>query len=476
MSAVEAIIEEYWDRGDLSFKLWEQQEPIYNTIKDLPYDASIVVLLCARQFGKSYLGAILYVEDCLNFDNVTVLVVGPTQKQAMSIVWPRLKAVTGDLPPHIHSNPVKSENRWEIGKSEIVVGGFDTQSSAHRGKTLLKIYIEEVVDSDPDTYIESMRSDLGPALLHSIQARMVFLTTPPKIPDHPFITETIPEARLGNAYFEYTIYDNKQLSEEQFNAAVKFAGGKDTVDWLREYLVQIVRDPDVLILPSFDETLAVNHHIRLPKQYYMHFTMDFGGTRDLTAAYLHYYDYLRNKSVYWDERWFKANTATKKIVKECNEMMEPYIIKQKTVDGPGQLLIDLKNDYDWSVTLPPKVDWKANLNALNVRYSENQIEVHPRCELLIETARSGTLNKQKNDFARTKALGHMDAAAAQMYGNRVEDRRNPYEQYEQLHGVQSNTIFVKPKVDPKSKLARDIAGKGLGSFKQGQAPKRFGRH
>ena len=78
---------------------WDQQLPIYEKVHMLGVeDATNIVMLCARQFGKSYLGALLAMEDCLRYPDSTVLIVGPTIKQTIDIVYQGVRKIQFDAP------------------------------------------------------------------------------------------------------------------------------------------------------------------------------------------------------------------------------------------------------------------------------------------------------------------------------------------------------------------------------------------
>jgi hypothetical protein len=88
-------------------------------------------------------------------------------------------------------------------------------------------------------------------------------------------------------------------------------------------------------------------------------------------------------------------------------------------DGSGQLLIDLEELYQYKCLLPPKHDFQANLNALQVAVGALEWEIHPRCKFLIATCEAGLLSRDRKTFGRTPTLGHCDAIAALMYANRL---------------------------------------------------------
>ena len=462
-----------WRRGELSWKLWKQQEPIYNGIRSLPKNTETVVILCARQFGKSHMGVLLAIEDCLRHPGKCILIMGPTMKQAREIVTPRMNDIRRDAPEGL-IRPSKSEGKWYIGESELVIGGFDVNSTSQRGKSVQTIYIEEVVDADPDDYTESMRSDLGPALTHSDGGKMIFLTTPPKIPDHPFITETMAQAELSDALYIFTIDDNHQLSTDQYDACVRRCGGKHTVDFRREYLCEIVRDASIVVVPDYDDSRHVCH-VDFPLKFNPHVTIDFGGVRDKTVALLHWYDFFNDEDIFWDERVFEPNTPTGDIVKEIRAMEAEHIPEHLEVkhyaDMPGQLQVDLNQHHDFRVSLVAKSDWQAAINNLAVKFSVNKIKIHKRCTFTRQSLKSGTFNKQRNDFARTNALGHCDAIAAMMYGVRIVSKENPYGA--NIHN--RDTTFYIPPTPKETELVNAIQPKTFSTgFGGGFVPKKFG--
>lgn len=427
-SNISAQIKEHlWNKGHLGWKLWDQQIPIYNTIRALGNDVTTIVILCARQFGKSYLGALMAVEDCLRNPDVTVLIVGPTIKQTTDIVHQGMRKIQFDAPKGLIKR-TKSESRWKIGSSELILGGFDIQNATRqRGKTLYKIYMEELVDSSPDDYDDTLKSDLGPALTHSKCGQIVYLTTPPKIPDHPFLTDTVPEAKQSDSFFCYTIDDNKMLSQAQYDACVKRSGGKDSVEFQREYMCRVVRDKSILVVPNFNKDNHVGE-FTYPQHGYFQITTDWGGVRDKTCSILHVYDYILDKDLIFDERKHDANTDTATILRGIREMIDFHNkpIYADYADVSGQLQVDLKELHNYEIIVPPKDDWKAACNNLDVGFAEDRIWIHPRCTFLIENCNSGTFNKKRTDFERTRALGHCDGLAALMYGYRVQNRENPW--------------------------------------------------
>lgn len=426
-----------WSKGTLKYKLWEQQLTIYDAFYALPDHIDEAVILCARQFGKSHLGVLIAIEQCLRWKDRCFLIMGPTLKQTREIVTPRLRHIIQDAPEGL-IKPSKSEGKWYIGTSELVMGGFDTNTNSQRGKTLQGVFVEEIVDANPDDYLESLRSDVGPALTHSDNGKILFLSTLPKVPDHPFITETMARAKLNNAFFSFTIDDNKALSQNQYEACVRRAGGRHTNDFKREYLNQIIRDNNIVVIPDFNHDVHVAE-IHEPESCNWEIYIDWGGVRDLTVAIVVGYDFLRGIDIVVDELWWSANTPTDVIVRDIKQRWDgKYLQSNKTAhviyaDVPGQLAVDLGRTHKLSVALPQKYDWESSINGLANRFTQNKILISPKCKLTITTCQSGVFNKNHTDFERTLTLGHCDAIAALMYAIRGLNRSSPYQAQEFSH-------------------------------------------
>lgn len=451
-------IAELWRRGELSWKLWEQQQSIYQVLRGFPISVQTVVLLCARQFGKSVLGTLLATEDCQQNPGVVVMIIGPTIKQTRAIVRPRMKLILHDAPRGL-VREVKSEDTWYFANgSELKLGGFDTNAAAQRGKTLYRIYIEETCNSEGDDYSEFLREDLGPALTHSKHAQIVHLTTLPKIPDHPFVLETMPEAEMAGALFRFTIHDNRMLTPAKFAQCVKLCGGEHTTAFRREYLCEQVRDYSIILAPEFNEATHVRQSIAIPEYCNFWIGGDTGVVRDFTVFHLCAYDFARAKILFLDERWFRPETGTATWAAECRAMEAGRKVTRH-VDATSQLLLDLMKD-GFACALPRKDELEATVNQVRIALQTGQVEIDAKCKLLITTLRSGTFNHNRTDLARTTTLGHMDAFMAAAYAIRHANKANPFPPY---GDAQPHTHYI----DTSGQNHLSPAGKALGSLFKG---------
>lgn len=419
-----------WQAGRLEWKLHAAQRIIHDSIERLPGDVSEGVILCCRRFGKSFYGTARALMRCLSSPTpVLIRIIGPEVDQTRAIVEYNMVKITDELPAlglaHL-VRPIKSEKKFEVGRSAIFLGGYDSQKDNLRGGEAHEILIEETGSSDPDTYDYQMKSVLKPQLLKT-RGKMIHLTTLPPVPDHPFTVETIPQAKLDGAFYSYTIFEDPLATPDVIAKAIKDSGGEHTDAFRREYLNVIVRDRNLVIIPDFDAALDVEEVLAPADCFYQVFT-DWGGVRDKTVSLLMTYDFLRGVDYVLDEMTWPHNTPTDQVTRQMRDRWGHLPLKDWYADAPGQLLVDLNTKRSGLpiARLPQKDDFEAALNNLANRFTQRKVKIHPQCRLLVETCRSGVLNKQRTDFDRSQSLGHMDAAAALMYGVRCLDRTSPY--------------------------------------------------
>lgn len=467
-----------WLEGDLTWMLHANQLLIHQGIEALPPGVKEAVLLCCRRFGKSFYGVVRGLMTALQAwragQRKLIRIVGPEIDQTQGIVDYNMAKITGELPAlglRGLVERVKSDKMYRIGGDStgpaIFLGGFDSQEDSLRGGEAHEILVEETGSSDPDQYGYQMKSVLKPQLLKT-RGRMLHLTTLPPVPDHPFTAETIPAAKMDGAFYSFTIYEDPLATPDIIADAIKDCGGIHTIEFRREYLNEVIRDPSIVVCPDFDP----KRHVRrgeTPAKAYGHVTTDMGGVRDLTVSLLHWYDFQRDKVVFYRERWHPRNTPTSVIVAAARELEaeapEWVEIVSRPADIPGQIQVDLQLEHGYSTVAPLKEDWQANVNNLALGFTRDEIVVDPACKLLVQTLTSGLLNKQRTDFARSEALGHCDAIAAAMYGFRAQDRTNPFSRM----GL-GNDRFVKlVPTTSEMDLADAVQPKVFGT-----GPKRFG--
>lgn len=447
------VIHELWRRGDLSWKLDSLQKKIRNQSADLQESLT----LASRQIGKSYEAIIEALETCIRNPYKIVRVLAPNLKQVSDIVDDNITPICLDAPPGFIRR-IKSSYRWQVGLSSLRLGALERQYvDANRGGNAILIICEEGGFVPSDDYKYAYESVIGPQLLRS-KGRIKHITSPSEDELHYIHTEILPKCELLNAVARYTVYDSPSITPEQINQAIKLCGGTHTVAWLREYMAQIIRNVEKVIIPSFDESrhVASRHH---PDYAFWVMSFDCGGSRDQHAITLKYFDFVRGKTVVKENHYWEPGTNTDVIVEYMKGLEQKYRIGDEFItrvaDAPAQLLIDIAKKHQYHMILPPKDNRDAALNNIDIAFADNLMEIDPSCKHLIATLKGGRWNDQRTDFVRTKALGHLDSLMALCYGYRVVKKSSPFP------AVSFNSAFqlqVKPPAarDGETQLANAL--------------------
>lgn len=450
-----------WRRGDLSWKLHDTQKVIHQKVDASRADE--VLILSSRQLGKSWWVLCYALEFCIKNPGAIVRVLAATLKQIQDIVNDNLVHIISDCPAEMIQRQ-KSSYRWDIGRSSLRLGPLErAYVDYNRGGNASLIICEEGGFVKSEDYEYAVKSVIGPQLLRT-SGKLIHVTTPSQDPLHFIHTETLPKTTLSDSCYRYSIYDNPQLSEEQIEKAKILCGGEDTATWHREYLAEIVRDPSTIIVPTFDHAAHVKE-FNLPTWANYFTCIDWGGVRDKTVGLIYTYDFQRNKVLFIDEFVANANTPTDQIVRSALLAEETYFtsdnLKARWVDAAGQTQVDLHNLHKFPVRLPLKDDWQAGINNMQILFSRNEIEVHPRCKFLIQSLESGQYNQNRTDFARSDILGHCDALAACMYALRMLDKSMP-----QSMVTRSGSTFRRPDGVQKITLSDSLSPKQFGKFRR----------
>lgn len=460
MAITRAGTREYlWLTGELSWKLHATQRKIDAAVKTSSSDE--VLILASRQLGKSWWSDTYGLSNCILKPGTITRILAPTLKMVQDIVADNLAKISRDAPPGLITRQ-KSDYRWQVGESSLRLGALErAHVDNNRGGNADLIIIEEGCFVNSDDYIYARQQVLLPQVLLS-KGKIVDVTTIDKDqPDHYILTELKPRCALKDSLHEYTIYDNPQLTPEDIAKACERAGGPKSISWLVEYLNQVVRNHETVVIPSFDKALHVKP-VELPPHYFGQIAIDFGGVRDKTVALLYCYDYVRDKVLWIGERVFEPNTSTWEIVTECRrmeEMLPKGKVTARFADCHGQTQIDLSTLHEYDIQVPVKDDWRASINSLQVSFHQNRHEIDPSLRFLIQSLEAGRFNKLRTDFERTSTLGHCDALAAMMYGHRMLNDANPYPY---VHPDRDTQFRHKPKKEePIEKVSSALMPKSF---------------
>lgn len=426
-----------WRKGILRWKLHPLQKIIYDQFHN--GDDEITTMLISRQTGKSFLLSILALEVCLKKPYAVVKFVTPKLKMVKNILNKNMRVILEDCPAEIRPEWLENEKVWRFPNgSEIQAAGSDNQNYDNiRGGTCdLWVVDESGFCNDLDEVVFSV---LVPTTTVT-KGRGILSSTPdPKNAEHDFIKLFVEPAELEGKLFKYTINDNPMLSDdEKERIANKYPGGKSNPRYRAEYLCEIVRDSDSMVLAEFDseaEAEIVTDQIKVPKFFDYYLSMDIGG-KDFTVILLAYYDFINGQVVILDEIVIKNKPNTKTIAKTVKEMCKnhfdeklPYLM---FADNNNLILLnDLQLDHSLNFIPTRKDNKEAAINKVKLKILDRDIVIHSRCRTLITHMKNATWSKSKSkgykEFARSSDNGHYDAVDALIYLIRnIVYSKNPY--------------------------------------------------
>jgi len=468
----------FWKTGFLKYKLHSGQKEMYDIFYGSPR-RSILVWLISRQFGKSYTLAILALEQAIKKEDSIVKLVTDTKIHVKSIFEKIFKEILSDCPEEFKPKYVNSDYTFYFPNgSQIQMAGSDGKNYERiRGQKAALILIDEAAFCD---HLDNMIwSTFYPTTTHT-GGKVVLATTPPVDSDHEFLN-FMEKAEIDGFLTKKTIYDNPIIPEEEKRNIEHSMGGKSSIRFRREYLVEIIRDSSRTVIPEFtqeaEQEIVKKHPVPPFKDCYV--GMDLGG-KDFTALIFGYYDFRADKVVIQDELVLdfsqkdvnlqKLVTETRKIEDALwtnvmtNEFIPPYK-RVSDVDYIALKEIHQLSHGTLNFTVSKKDDKVSAINQLRLLIQNQKLVIDPKCVNLIRHLKNVKWKSESNKevFARSADNGHYDCVDALIYLIRsIDFSRNPYPAGYSLN-MRDNTYYVGGK---DKYLANNSGNKQLSIYKK----------
>jgi hypothetical protein len=468
------IYRELWKRGNLDYKRHESQLKIKEYIHNCKED--VIPILASRRLGKSFELLLEAVELCNEKPNAIVKYICPKLRMVKQIVGPNMRTILQDCPEHLRPEWKENDKTYIFPNgSEIQFAGTDNGSHENlRGGSADLCIVDEAGFCDHLDYV--IKSILRPTLL-TTGGRIVMISTPSKTSEHDFIQNYILPLKDSNKLLTLNIHDNPMLTEEIIEKLKNDYPTKDKdPQYRREYLCEIVRDNEDVVIPEFDEEKEKELVTAVPRPaYFDAYTSGDVGFRDLTVYLFGYWDFLNATLVIEDELVMNGPEMTTERLAER--------IKEKEYDNFGDLPIymrvmdnnlimmnDLNRLHGLAFIATAKDNKEAQINQVRMMVSNNQIKINPKCKHLIYHLKAASWKKSsqntvKREFTRLADTpdfsvrgGHADALDALIYLVRnIVRSKNPYPKgWNQMSGdnVFHSRIESEEQKDLVSKVKR----------------------
>jgi hypothetical protein len=422
-----------WERGLLSFLLYDYQIPLYESLwgaiknpKCLKY-----VLNCSRRYGKSTIMCLIALEFAIRNPNSQIRFAAPTGKALKKITNPIFRMLLETCPKHLKPRYYTQDQEWKFFNGSIIAcAGTDNGHAENlRGTTSHLNLIDEAGFCDDLNYV--INSILIPQTL-TTGGKTLLASTPPKTPAHDFVS-IAQECEAQGFYKIFTIFDNKTLSKETVDLYAKEAGGYNSSTFKREYLCKFVTDETLSVIPEWkDEYIQIPDKTnKFDKYYHRYVALDIG-VIDKTAVIFGHYNFKEGILYIEDEITLQGNeVTTERLTKEIKDKekqvfgdLQPY---KRIADNNNLILLqDLSSMHNLHFSPTNKETLDAMVNETRLMIGGGRIRVHPRCTHLIGCLKYAIWDKNHKGFARSSVYGHFDGLAALIYLVRnLDQHTNP---------------------------------------------------
>lgn len=460
-----------WERGLLSYKLYDYQRPLYRNLSDAIANPQCLkyVLNVSRRWGKSTILCLIAIEYALRHPDSQIRFAAPTAKALRKITNPIFKMLCEDAPLHLKPKYKMQDNVWKFSNgSEIHMAGTDNGNyESLRGTTSHLNLIDEAGFASELDYV--LRSVLLPQTL-TTGGTTLLASTPPKTPAHDFFDIAM-QCKAEGWYQQYTIFNNATLTPETIELYAKEAGGYDSTTWKREYCAEFIVDQDLQIIPEWKDAFieAPDYDDDCNKLYHRYVAMDLGVV-DFTAVLFGYYDFRKATLFIEDELTINGPSMTTEILQEEIKIKErerfgdikPY--RRISDNNNLMLLADLGSLHGLHFAATNKERLEAMINDVRLLVGRGQLRIHPRCTMLIGCLNYGIWTEKRDKFARSSVYKHFDHLAALVYLIRNLDKNsNPIPE---THGYDQNTYWI-PETKRKTnnqRVLEDLFGSNFNKF------------
>jgi len=428
-AAIDLAKRELWLRGSLEWKLHKAQEILNQVFNDAK--GQLFVGNCSRQWGKSYWAVTKANEVAIKTSKAQIRYGAAFQSDLVDFIIPAFEKIIDDAPPGCKPKKVGNFYIYPNG-SRIKLVGLDKNPNGLRGNTLDLIIIDECGFVTNLDYI--YKSVIIPATLHRPNCKIIFISTPPSTPAHPFV-DYIQKAEAEGSYVKLDIHTNPLISEDDIERMAKEMGGRESTTFRRECLCELITDSDLSIIPEWDDKFIQDLERDEFYQYYHKYDgMDLG-VKDFTALIFGYYDFKRAALVIEDEMKMNGPEMNTSLLAGAIRAKEKEI--WDNLDEDGKEKRDYNNnpipfrrvsDNNWPIMMldfsalhnltfieTNKDSLEAMINEVRLMVQAGQIIVNPRCKQLIGCLKYGVWDNKKKAFARSTVYGHFDHLAALIY-------------------------------------------------------------
>lgn len=471
------LIEEYWKRGRLAYKLRPIQKLLYEKTWEAINDPNCrkFSALCHRRMGKSFCYLVIALEYAIRFPKSQIRYFAPYKVDLKDYLIPIFLDIIEDWPFGEDTKPyyLKSEETIYVPATHSKIpfaatnGGSATRA---RGRENNLVILDEAADMDE--LEEFWKGNLIHTTLNS-GGKALIPTTPPTSPDHDWVV-LHRECMEEGHYLIYTIDDNPFFDAAKKRSYIEEVGGAQSTRCRRELYCEIITEETLVIVPEWQPGYVYDPPAenRAKEDNYPHWhkyiSMDYG-TVDWTAILYGYFDWSQQILFIEAETLMRGDKVNSHTIAEAIRQQQVNLGWReeevyRRVSDHTDLLNDLSAFHKLSFTQTDKEDKDVMVNVLREAVMKGKVRVSSDCPMLIGCLEHGVwATKKKNgnrikdpgNFARSKMYGHYDPLDALIYMIRKVDKyTNPLPLNQ---GISPATHHINWLEDPNRARQPDLA-------------------
>lgn len=448
-----------WQVGFLRYKLEPQQRTVYDALHGARPEEPFVII-CHRGFGKTYTGCNYLLEKGRRDRDTNQLIISSTLKKLRTIVRPAFDALLQDCPDEYKPRYDTQDSFYQhpTGVKSFLLAAQGGHIENARGiHNVTDVLIDEAgffgdeEDSYPLDHV--IQNILLPMFVRTkSKPRIIIMTTPPEIPNHP-VKAFYERAKAVGCCEVRDIYHSDiptEKREEMKRRMLAIPGGD--IAWQREMECKWIVDSSRMIIPEWrSEYVATVPRDQFFPFYHKYNALDTG-VRDFTVNLYAHYDFRRGALVVDDETVLKNEEVRTDILAACIKQKEKELGYGKVYRRIGDnnnliVLQDLSGIHSLSFVPTTKDELFAMVNEVRLWINAKRIIVNPQCTHLIGCLENGIWDKTKKEFARSQVYGHFDGLAALCYLIRnIDTVTNPIPSTFGID-VQTHNVIPNAKVE-----------------------------
>jgi hypothetical protein len=447
--------------GLLRYKLEPVQREVYDALHRAVAEEPFVII-CHRGFGKTFTGCTYLLEKSRRERDCNQLIISSTLKKLRTIVKPAFDTLLQDCPPDYQPRYDSQDSFYEFKSTNMrtyllaAQGGHIENARGIHNVTDVLIdeagFFGDEEDSYPLDHV--IQNILLPMFIRTkSKPRIVIMTTPPEIPNHP-VKAYYERAKSVGCLEVRDIYhsDIPESKRDEMRGRMEAMPGGE-VAWQREMECKWIVDQSRLIIPEWrQEYVQCLAHDKFFEFYHKYNALDTG-VRDFTVNLYAYYDFRRACLVVEDETVLKNEEVRTDLLAAAIKMTEKQIGFEKVYRRIGDnnnliVLQDLSGIHGLPFVPTTKDELFAMVNEVRMWINSKRLLVNPACSHLIGCLANGIWDKQKKEFSRSAVYGHFDGLAALCYLIRnIDTITNPIPA---MYGMSVDTHNIPNAKPPES--------------------------